>query len=205
MPKTNPLPNLRSFPRLKGLRRAMRCVAAVLCWGAASLARSAPACPSLLEHDFPRLQDEKRKNLCQYAGSVVLVVNTASFCGFTRQYEGLEALNARYRSRGFVVLGFPTNDFGAQEPGSNGDIAAFCENTFGVQFPMFAKTTVKGRAANPLFTQLARRTGQAPAWNFHKYLISRDGQTVESYPSRVDPQDPGLVREIEKLLGVSAD
>lgn len=187
------------------MRRAAGCVAAVLCLGAAPLTQSAPACPSLLDHDFPRLQDEKRQDLCQYAGSVVLVVNTASFCGFTAQYQGLEALNARYRSRGLVVLGFPTNDFGAQEPGSNGDIAAFCENTFGVQFPMFAKTTVTGGAANPLIAELARRTGQAPAWNFHKYLIGRDGQTVKSYPSRVDPQDPGLLREIERLLDAAPD
>ncbi|WP_428421498.1 glutathione peroxidase [Methylibium sp.] len=158
------------------------------------------ACPPLLDRSVPRLQDEKPQNLCQYAGKVVVVVNTASYCGFTSQYKGLEALHARYQSRGLVVLGFPSNDFGSQEPGSNKDIAAFCENTYGVKFPMFAKTSVKGSARNPLFADLAQRTGKTPGWNFHKYLIGRDGQTVLSFPSQTDPQDPGFVQEIEKLV-----
>lgn len=205
MTKTNTLPTPFCFRVIHRFCRAARPLAVVISLGAVAAVQAAPACTPLLDHDFLRLQDEKPQSLCQYAGSVVLVVNTASFCGFTAQYQGLEALNARYRSRGLVVLGFPTNDFGAQEPGSNGDIAAFCENTFGVQFPMFSKTTVKGATANPLIGELARRTGQTPAWNFHKYLISRDGRTVKSYPSRVDPQDPALVREIERLLGAAAD
>lgn len=158
------------------------------------------ACPSLLDRSFPRLQDEKPQNLCQYAGKVVVVVNTASYCGFTSQYKGLEALHARYQSRGLVVLGFPSNDFGSQEPGSNQDIAAFCENTFGVRFPMFAKSSVKGSARNPLYADLAQRTGKTPAWNFHKYLIGRDGQVVLSFSSQTDPQDPAFVQEIEKLV-----
>ncbi|MDO9146084.1 MAG: glutathione peroxidase [Hydrogenophaga sp.] len=158
------------------------------------------ACPSLLQHRFERLQDEKPQSLCQYAGQVVLVVNTASFCGFTRQYEGLEALYARYQGRGLVVLGFPSNDFGRQEPGNNQAIADFCENTFGVKFPMFSKTTVVGRDANPLYRQLATRTGQTPQWNFHKYLIARDGQTVRSFGSAVEPENPDLVRAIERFL-----
>lgn len=159
------------------------------------------ACPALLDRRFPRLQDERPQDLCQYGGKVVVVVNTASYCGFTPQYKGLEALDRRYRARGLVVLGFPTNDFGAQEPGSNRDIAAFCENTFGVQFPMFAKSTVKGPQANPLFEDLAQRTGARPGWNFHKYLIGRDGETVRSYSSRVTPEDPGFLADLERLLG----
>src|SRR5215469_10761450 len=118
-------------------------------------------CPAILQHTFPRLQDEKPQALCQYAGKVVLVVNTASFCGFTPQYKGLEALDQKYRSRGLVVLGFPSNDF-AQESGSNKDIADFCESTFGVKFPMFTKSSVRGPEANPLFKELARISGTTP-------------------------------------------
>lgn len=188
-------------------RRATRWAAPLLLWAGLGLlapAHAAPCAP-LLDRSFPRLQDEKPQTLCQYSGQVIVVVNTASFCGYTPQYQGLEALNERYRKRGLVVLGFPTNDFGAQEPGSNKDIAAFCENTFGVKFPMFAKTSVKGAAGNPLFAELARLTGKAPRWNFHKYVIGRDGRTVASYSSDVDPLDRGLVRDIEKLLDSKRD
>lgn len=163
-------------------------------------ASTSAACAPLLQHRFDRLQDEKPQSLCQYAGRVVLVVNTASFCGFTGQYAGLEALYARYQGRGLVVLGFPSNNFGRQEPGNNQAIADFCENTFGVKFPMFSKTTVIGRDANPLYRQLATRTGQTPQWNFHKYLIGRDGQTVRSYGSAVEPNNPDLVKDIERFL-----
>ena len=151
------------------------------------------ACPALLNQTVPRLQDEKPQSLCQYAGKVVLVVNTASYCGFTPQYKSLEALQARYRDRGLVVLGFPSNDFGQQEPGSNAEIADFCENTFGVKFPMFAKSRVTasaGAAANPLIADLAQRTGQWPRWNFHKYVVARDGGTVttEQLIARIDTE-----------------
>lgn len=166
----------------------------------ASPARSATACPPILQHRFTRLQDEKPQDLCQYAGQVVLVVNTASYCGFTGQYGPLEALHAKYQARGLVVLGFPANDFGRQEPGSNQAIADFCENTYGVRFPMLSKTVVVGSAANPLYRQLAARTGEAPSWNFHKYLISRDGQRVQSFPSAMAPDNPAIVRAIEKYL-----
>lgn len=161
---------------------------------------AAAACPPLLQHNFPRLQDEKPQALCQYTGRAVLVVNTASYCGFTGQYAGLEALYRRYQARGLVVLGFPSNDFGRQEPGSNQAIADFCENTFGVKFPMFSKTVVLGSGAHPLFQQLAQRTGERPGWNFHKYLIARDGQAVQSFPSAMAPDHPAIVREIEKIL-----
>ncbi|MEJ5989497.1 glutathione peroxidase [Ramlibacter sp. PS3R-8] len=157
------------------------------------------ACPALLRHTFPRLQDEKPQSLCQYRGKVLLVVNTASFCGFTPQYEGLEKLHARYKDRGLVVLGFPSNDF-AQEAGSNKEIADFCENTFGVKFPMFGKTAVRGSDANPLFRQLAEQTGRAPLWNFHKYLIGRDGKAVASYTSLTKPDDATLLKTLEQQL-----
>jgi len=180
-------------------------VAAWLATGAACAswpALAAAACPAVLQHTLPRLQDEQPVPLCGYAGQVVLVVNTASYCGYTAQYQSLEALSERYRSQGLVLLGFPSND-SSHEPGSGASIAAFCENTFGVKFPMFAKSSVVaagGRAVNPLFTALAQRSGQAPAWNFHKYLNARDGQTVLGFASAVDPKDPGFTRELEKLL-----
>jgi glutathione peroxidase len=157
------------------------------------------ACPALLQKTFPRLQDEKPQPLCQYAGKVLLVVNTASFCGFTPQYEALEKLHAKYKDAGLVVLGFPSNDF-AQESGSNKEIADFCENTFGVKFPMFAKSEVRGAGANPLFKQLAAESGRAPLWNFHKYLVSRDGKVVENYSSLTRPDDAALVRVLEREL-----
>ena len=160
---------------------------------------SSPACPKILQHTVARLQDEKPQALCQYAGQVVVVVNTASFCGFTPQYKGLEALSAKYKDRGLVVLGFPSNDF-SQEPDSNAKIADFCDNTFGVKFPMFVKTTVRGKDALPLFKQLAEQTGTTPKWNFYKYVISRDGKSIQSYSSMTGPQDKGFVQDIEKQL-----
>jgi glutathione peroxidase len=157
------------------------------------------ACPATLNHTFARLQDEKPQSLCQYAGRVVLVVNTASYCGFTPQYKGLEALHEKYKGRGLVVLGFPSNDF-AQEKGSNKEIAEFCENTFGVKFPMFAASHVRGAQANPLFRQLQAQSGTSVKWNFYKYLIGRDGKVVAAYGSMVSPEDAGLLREIDKQL-----
>ncbi len=163
-------------------------------------AQPAAGCPALLQHTFARLQDDKPQPLCQYAGKVLLVVNTASKCGFTPQYEGLEALHAKYAARGLVVLGFPSNDFGGQEPGSEKEIADFCFNTYGVKFPMFAKSSVKGSAANPLYVQLIQATGKTPGWNFHKYLIGRDGKALGSYDSNVAPESAALVGAIGKAL-----
>jgi glutathione peroxidase len=163
-------------------------------------APSAGTCPASLNFTFPRLQDEAPQNLCQYAGKVVLVVNTASYCGFTPQYEGLEALHAKYSARGLVVLGFPSNDF-SQEPGSQKEIADFCYNTYGVKFPMLGKSHVRGGDANPMYALLAKQTGTTPKWNFYKYLIGRDGQVVASYGSRTRPDDKELVAKIESLLG----
>jgi len=159
----------------------------------------AQACPSVLQQNVLRLQDEKPQSLCQYRGKVVVVVNTASFCGFTPQYKGLEALHDKYQGRGLVVLGFPSNDF-SQESGSNKDIAEFCESTFGVKFPMFTKTTVSGKDASPLFRQLAAASGTAPRWNFYKYIVSRDGLAVTSFNSMTEPGSSKFVAEIERQL-----
>lgn len=164
-------------------------------------AMAAASCPALLKHSFNRLQDDAPQNLCQYAGKVVLVVNTASYCGYTGQYEGLEKLYAKYGGKGFVVLGFPSNDFGKQEPGNAKEIADFCYNTYGVKFPMFAKSSVTGAAANALHTQLTRATGKEPKWNFTKYLIDRKGNVIEHFPSKVAPEDKELVAKIEQALG----
>ena len=165
-------------------------------------ARSAQAseCPALLRHSFPDLRTGEPQDLCQYRGRVILVVNTASYCGFTDQYGGLEALYRKYRDHGLVVLGFPSNDFAGQEPGSNSQIANFCRLTYGVQFPMFAKSRVVGDRRNALFGELARRTGETPRWNFHKYLIDRDGTRVLSFGSAVSPEDGRLKQSLFQLL-----
>jgi len=170
---------------------------------AAVTSATAPAsCPAILKQTFKRLQDETPQDLCQYSGKVILVVNTASYCGFTNQYEGLESLYAKYGSKGLVVLGFPSNDFGQQEPGSSKEIADFCYNTYGVKFPMFAKSVVSGKEPNPLFANLIKATGKAPAWNFHKYLIDRHGNVVSNFGSKVTPSDKQLVGAVEKALAM---
>ena len=154
------------------------------------------ACPALLDRKLDTIHD-KPQSLCEYAGKVLLVVNTASECGYTPQYEGLEKLYGKYRERGLVVLGFPMNDFGGQEPGSNKQIAEFCVNQYAIDFPMFAKTELK---KNPLYADLVKAAGSAPRWNFHKYLVDRSGQKVQSFASSVEPDDRKLVSEIERLL-----
>lgn len=167
---------------------------------------SAPAvaaCPPLLAHTLPSLTDQATP-LCQFQGKVLLVVNTASQCGYTPQYEGLEALYRRYREKGLVVLGFPADDFGGQEPGSNSDIAKFCEVNYGVSFPMFAKSAVRMGKSNPFYAALGVKTGERPQWNFHKYLIDRSGENVLSFGTKVTPEDRRLVGEIERMLAVPA-
>jgi glutathione peroxidase len=154
------------------------------------------ACPTLLDRSMNTIHD-KPQSLCEYAGKVLLVVNTASQCGYTPQYAGLEALYRRYKDQGFVVLGFPPNDFGRQEPGSNKEIADFCVNQYAIDFPMFAKTELK---KNPLYADLVRATGAAPRWNFHKYLVDRKGTSARSFDTRVEPSDPRLTAAIEALL-----
>jgi glutathione peroxidase len=139
-------------------------------------------------------------SLCAFRGKVLLVVNTASECGYTPQYDGLEKLYRRYRDKGFAVLGFPANDFGGQEPGTNKQIEQFCRVNYGITFPMFAKTSVVGANANPVFRNLAAQTGKPPRWNFHKYLVDRAGRPVAVFESAVEPEDPRVTKEVEKLL-----
>jgi glutathione peroxidase len=167
---------------------------------APAAAAASASCPAVLKHTFKRLQDEAPQDLCQYAGKVVLVVNTASYCGYTPQYQGLEALYAKYAARGLVVLGFPSNDF-KQESEDAKKIADLCYNTYGVKFPMFASSSVSGAGANPLYSELIKATGNQPKWNFNKYLIDRNGKVLEYFPSKVTPQDPALVGKIEQALG----
>src|SRR6476659_6887501 len=160
---------------------------------------SAAPCGALRDHTVADIIGTK-ENLCQYAGKVVLVVNTASYCGYTPQYQGLEALYAKYAARGLVVLGFPSNDF-KQESADAKKIADLCYNTYGVKFPMFASSVVTGTGANPLYTDLIKATGNQPKWNFNKYLIDRNGKVLDYFPSKVTPQDPALVSKIEQALG----
>jgi glutathione peroxidase len=154
------------------------------------------ACPSLLDRSMQTL-DERNQSLCEYTGKVLLVVNTASQCGYTPQYDGLEALYRKYKGKGLVVMGFPMNDFGGQEPGSNKEISTFCVNEYAIDFPMFAKTDLK---ANPLYADLQKATGESPKWNFHKYLVDRSGNKVQSFGTKVEPNDAKLVGAIERLL-----
>jgi len=157
------------------------------------------ACPALLDTKMETLMHGD-SSLCQYSGKVLLVVNTASQCGYTPQYQGLEKLYRRYKDRGLVVLGFPSNDFGGQEPGGAKEIAQFCEINYGVSFPMFAKTRVVSEGGNPLYDRLAKAAASRPKWNFHKYLVDRRGEKVLAFPSGVAPEDRRLVAEIERLL-----
>jgi len=165
---------------------------------AQSIAAELP-CPSILDHKFANLMDEP-VSLCQFRGKVLLIVNTASECGYTPQYDGLEKIYRRYRDKGFAVLGFPANDFGGQEPGSNKEIAKFCQVNYGITFPVFAKTAVVGASANPLFRELAAKTKKLPQWNFHKYLLDKAAQPLAAFESAVEPEDRRITSEIDKLL-----
>ena len=141
--------------------------------------------------------------LSQWRGKPVLIVNTASECGYTPQYADLEALWRRYRDKGFVLLGVPSNDFGGQEPGSEAEIKSFCERNYEVDFPLAAKERVIGQNAHPFYRWLASELGEAgaPRWNFHKYLIGPDGAIAGAWPSRVNPTDPAITAAIEQTLG----
>ncbi|HYG05805.1 MAG TPA: glutathione peroxidase [Stenotrophomonas sp.] len=162
---------------------------------------AAAAAPALLDLDYRPLAGKTPVNLNKaYGGKVLLVVNTASKCGYTPQYDGLEALNQRFQAQGFAVLGFPSNDFKGQEPGSEQQIQEFCKLTYGVKFPMFEKVHVLGAEATPLYQRLTAATGVAPGWNFHKYLIARDGRVVAQFPSKIKPDDPALIAAIEREL-----
>lgn len=173
----------------------------VLLVGVGWLSPAMAACPAALDFSFRSLAGSDKVNLCQrYLGKVVLVVNTASRCVYTPQYDGLEALYDKFKHRGLVVLGFPSNDFGAQEPGTEKQIQNFCRLTYGVKFPMLEKIKVTGNATHPFYRQLASLAGEYPGWNFHKYLLSRRGEFVGSYKSRVRPDDTQLIKAIERQL-----
>ncbi|HEY5643186.1 MAG TPA: glutathione peroxidase [Woeseiaceae bacterium] len=156
----------------------------------------------LLDQDFRRLASDETVNLAEaYAGKVLLVVNTASKCGNTPQYEGLEKLYDEYGEQGLVVLGFPSNDFMGQEPGTEEEIQEFCRLTYKVRFPMFEKVTVKEGKAHPFYDQLAAASGTYPTWNFHKYLIGRDGKLIAEFSPRTQPYDDKLLQQIRAALG----
>ena len=177
----------------------MRTIAALCTLMVAATAFSAGS--SLLDQDFRRLASDETVNLADaYGGKVVLVVNTASKCGNTPQYEGLEKLYEEYRDEGLVVLGFPSNDFFGQEPGTEEQIQEFCRLTYGIRFPMFEKVTVKEGEAHPFFDGLAAAAGTYPTWNFHKYLIGRDGQLIAEFSPRTQPYDEKLVGSIQTAL-----
>jgi glutathione peroxidase len=164
-------------------------------------ATAGPACSPALDFEHRRLAGEEVVNLCHaYQGQVILVVNTASKCAFTDQYEGLEAIYRKYKDNGFVVLGFPSNDFGNQEPGTEQQIKDFCRLTYSVEFPMFEKVRVTKGAATPLFERLAQDAGAYPKWNFYKYLIGRDGKVVSYFSSFTSPENAKVISAIEALL-----
>jgi glutathione peroxidase len=158
-----------------------------------------PACPALLQHTFNRLQTGQPQSLCQFQGKVLLIVNTASYCGYTHQYEGLEAMYRKYKDRGLVIVGFPSNDF-SQEPGSNRQVAEFCRTTYGVDFPQFEKSSVAHLSANPLYAALASQTGKKPQWNFYKFVVDRSGKPAATFASATAPDNPELTALIERLL-----
>ncbi len=161
----------------------------------------AAGCPELLDHHRRPLAESEPVHLCEMLqGKVVLVVNTASRCAYTPQFDGLEQLYSRYREAGLVVVGFPSGDFAGQEFHSEQKIGNFCRLTYGVRFPMFEKIRVRGASADPFYRQLARDSGEWPQWNFHKYLIDREGRVVDSYSSQVTPDNGQLLSRIEELL-----
>jgi len=158
-------------------------------------------CPETLNFSKRSLAGKENIDLCKtYLGKVVVVVNTASKCGYTYQYDGLEAIYRKYKDKGLVVLGFPSNDFGGQEPGTEKQIQDFCRLTYGVEFPMFEKTSVRQENADPIYQTLARIAGEYPQWNFHKYVLNREGKLVASFNSKVEPQGEKMIKIIEELL-----
>ncbi|MCC2604456.1 glutathione peroxidase [Planctobacterium marinum] len=160
----------------------------------------ASECPSELKHLKRKLNSQETVNLCnEYGGKAVLIVNTASYCGFTPQFEGLEALYSQYKDKGFVVLGFPSHDFN-QEDKDEAKTAELCELTYGVKFPMFEPLHVKGDDADPLYRQLSKATGTEPKWNFYKYLITSTGEKITSYSSYTKPTDSDFIADIESAL-----
>ncbi len=153
------------------------------------------ACSELYNHQLVTLQGDKL-NLCDYQDKPILVVNTASKCGFTPQFDALEGLYSKYKDKGLLVVGFPSNDF-RQEPGNDKQIGDFCKLTYSVKFPMITKSSVTGSNANPLYKQLSAKTGQAPMWNFYKYVILPGGKNVYAFSSDVKPDSSEIVDRIK--------
>jgi len=161
---------------------------------------AAPAGKGFYDFTFDSLAG-KPTELKQYKGKVVMVVNTASKCGLTPQYEGLEKLYEDNKEKGFVILGFPANDFAGQEPGTNEEIAEFCKANYGVSFPMFGKTKVTGEDMNPLYAWLIDQTDKKPIeWNFAKFLVGRDGKVIKRFPSKMKPEDPAIAEALKSAL-----
>lgn len=182
------------------MRHLYRIAAAVCLLSCGWLAQAADNCPAWLDRDMRLLRSEHSKNLCAaYGGKPLLVVNTASFCGFTPQFKGLEALYQRYRERGLAVVGFPSDDF-FQESDEEAKTADVCYVNYGVTFDMFAPISVRGRKADPLYQELARQGGGAPRWNFYKYLIDANGVVVGRFSSKVEPDSEELRQAIEQVL-----
>jgi len=174
------------------------CVAALL----GPTAAMANECPDLLKFMKRKLNSQETVNLCEeFKGKTLLIVNTASYCGFTPQFEGLEALYSDYKDQDFAVLGFPSHDFN-QEDQDEGKTAELCELTYGVNFPMFEAVTVRGDDADPLYRKLAEQSGTAPKWNFYKYLVNKSGDVVDSYSSFTKPEDEDFRADIEKALAM---
>lgn len=163
--------------------------------------QSMQICQDDRQYTMRQLAGEQFDNICEtYKDKLILVVNTASKCGYTDQYDELEKLYREYKSRGLVVIGFPSNQFGGQEPGTEKKIKTFCRLTYGVKFPMYAKTQVIGKNATPFYQQLAKASGEKPQWNFHKYLIDRQGKLIGSYKSHINPYHRSIVKMIENNL-----
>lgn len=163
-----------------------------------SLTSFADECPALLNHQFKTLQGGNI-NLCDYRDKPILVVNTASKCGFTPQFEKLESMYQEYKDHGLLVIGFPSNDF-RQELQNDSEIGSFCKMTYGVKFPMVSKGSVTGPNANPFYKQLIAASGQEPQWNFHKYIIAPGGKSVQSFLTPVEPDDPAIMKSIKPYL-----
>lgn len=173
-----------------------------------SMAIAAPAnanqCGEILGHSMQQLNTRETIDLCDsYQGKTLLIVNTASKCGFTPQFDALEALYQRYQDKGLVILGFPSDSF-KQEYDDAGKTAEVCYLTYGVKFPMFASSKVRGDDANPVFKALIAKSGESPSWNFNKYLVSSDEQTVKHFGSRTAPDDKDFIAELEKMLAANA-
>src|SRR5262245_4275359 len=180
---------------------AIAASAVLLLMAAMTAPTAEPAQASAFDHEFEAIEGGNLP-LSKWRGKVLLVVNTASFCGFTRQYDGLQKLWERYESRGLIVLGVPSNDFGEQEPKSESEILGFCQGAFNVTFPLTNKQPVKGAGAHPFYRWARDALGPkaAPQWNFHKYLVGRDGKLIGGYESGVEPLSAQLVSAVEAAL-----